>query len=1131
MIKAILFLVLFLSLGAYAQVPEPDNDYPRLWTLDFQPDIELGSTYRAGSNYVWGAKWRIAGRYDLAWWRPGYGTGYAPGGSGTILTQTLALPFTNAAGNTYESGDRKIVAAGDTRYYCVRAERDNTTGTPAYTWLDPEEYALENLNQKTGDNPPNDWDPARPDALGYFLLWEFITNDVDGDAGDHDVRLQYYLANCHPDYEQTEPVSGDTSTEFFTNQFINEQMDTDNADFQNWTGACNDLMNGAYGSYAVPSGFNMEQMAGGNYEPYSDWDENGNEDYDNDDDGDDYTEDPGYGGHGDEEIQAVADAGAGKSKFVRNSGTWDASFAAGGSGATNVFVSGFLGAAEVNNGTWAVDSVSSDELIVLDAGDTIVDSTSSTWHLIDDPDGTDFSAVNCLWNMYEWMWDDWRSEFITNTTNEPIIGINAGSFPDRLHDHDVLNTMVIEGFVLSSGAVGLYSDLQDWINDSGNDIDRKFLLFEYYARPDFIFNGLVDNMAWWPEKRGEASLNHMRFGLTFCCAIGAYLDYQAGWNHELAEWYDEYEINLGDADPDDAGGPNMCSILDKGFDAYGDDSTEPSGGDVLVRFFDNGCTICWLGTNSGVSSVKITDADLHTAWSDAAGANLAGSPPDYYFFQGGQDPVLNNGQLFDEVEFWAFQGSKYNFQDTDWVNGEVIGEINYNNSNNIQSGDGVVLVTAESVYIADNVVGNGLCLDTSPTSSGASYSETGTSGMVDIRVQTPTTKDLDYENPYYTNLTWASYPNSNVHFYDYGHVQMDKDTANVATYEPTLGVTGYYEVYEWHGFHGKDNTGGGDQPEASDVPWKIFKDTGSGWVEILSGTIDQTIDYGQWNPISTYGFDYGVGDRVKFVMYSLGAEQDVIADAIKFRYAGMEYSADHGGGGGYIASVPYQAQDGLKISVLTSEIRNSERDYAILDLSDGSYVLVLVCNYEDAPFSWRIQYRFSAQGEDSQPWQDLLYTSRLSWDPNRPEYWDYNSPYVWQYYKVLGAWGNEDQIHGCYSNESRVFLYNDAPRWGVWKSIMKDFSWKPGVGPGVSGGADAGERLVELWDDDSGVCMVPHRQWADDNTPWVQDPFGLDNYWIEFRLIETDNNQSFTNPDGEYTMLGFSNTALLKVVP
>jgi hypothetical protein len=98
---------------------------------------------------------------------------------------------------------------------------------------------------------------------------------------------------------------------------------------------------------------------------------------------------------------------------------------------------------------------------------------------------------------------------------------------------------------------------------------------------------------------------------------------------------------------------------------------------------------------------------------------------------------------------------------------------------------------------------------------------------------------------------------------------------NVATYVPTIGVAGMYEVYEWHGYRGGAPT---DYNLASNVPATITYGGSDTTV-----TIDQTANFGEWNSLGTYFFPKGTNGRVEL---SNQADGIVISDAIRFVYRG-----------------------------------------------------------------------------------------------------------------------------------------------------------------------------------------------------------------------------------------------------
>ena len=105
---------------------------------------------------------------------------------------------------------------------------------------------------------------------------------------------------------------------------------------------------------------------------------------------------------------------------------------------------------------------------------------------------------------------------------------------------------------------------------------------------------------------------------------------------------------------------------------------------------------------------------------------------------------------------------------------------------------------------------------------------------------------------------------------------------NVAHYRPVIHVPGYYEIFEWHGWHGKYPQ---DYQEASNVPVTILINHS----EVYSGTIDQTQNYGKWNKLGTYFIPKNASIEVRL---SNKANGIVISDAMEFVYKGNHQDRD-----------------------------------------------------------------------------------------------------------------------------------------------------------------------------------------------------------------------------------------------
>lgn len=243
-----------------------------------------------------------------------------------------------------------------------------------------------------------------------------------------------------------------------------------------------------------------------------------------------------------------------------------------------------------------------------------------------------------------------------------------------------------------------------------------------------------------------------------------------------------------------------------------------------VRFFDNGVVI----TNPTESNRTIADSDLRR-FSQYAGP--------YYRFEGGQDHKMNNGSQLGQVTLAGAPGSNGTF------------------------GDGIILLKSPRVVIADIIIDDSEAA-TAPGQSAASL--TG---------------------------SWAHEENSGDGFYQmaykpwnniYRYARSSSGRGeNTASYVPNINVAGIYEIYEWHGYLG--NSPGAVQ-EATNVPYTISYSSG----QKKTGTIDQSVNYGQWNSLGTFYLDLGTANSVTI---NNNANGPVIADAFKFVFKEKEQDA------------------------------------------------------------------------------------------------------------------------------------------------------------------------------------------------------------------------------------------------
>ncbi|HEX9935041.1 MAG TPA: hypothetical protein VGB38_07585, partial [bacterium] len=266
-------------------------------------------------------------------------------------------------------------------------------------------------------------------------------------------------------------------------------------------------------------------------------------------------------------------------------------------------------------------------------------------------------------------------------------------------------------------------------------------------------------------------------------------------------------------------------------------TSTPGASGVWVRFFD-----------SGVSMVNASGMPQNVTASDLAALDpIPGSK--YYRFAGGQDNVHNSGQeLTDSNPVTLWGDTKM----AAWLDPEVFG-------------DGILLFRAPKVLVTPIVVDNNAVNQTSPGTDPIQYSGSwvlSSEGRKCYAVY----DDRNYGVFEPSSFAWSP-PGSG---------------ESVATYNPTVGLAGVYEVFEWHGYRGSNP---GDYAQATNAKIKVII---SGTVDSLV-TVDQTTNYGKWNSLGLYSLPKGKLSRLEL---SNDANGIVISDAIKFVYRRASWSAD-----------------------------------------------------------------------------------------------------------------------------------------------------------------------------------------------------------------------------------------------
>ncbi len=280
---------------------------------------------------------------------------------------------------------------------------------------------------------------------------------------------------------------------------------------------------------------------------------------------------------------------------------------------------------------------------------------------------------------------------------------------------------------------------------------------------------------------------------------------------------------------------------------YGKDLPFELPNGLWARYFDKGVAIC--NPTGEMQTISPADLDGRT----------------YYRLRGGQDPETNNGEIFDAP--YDVYGHTYNAKD--------------------KRGGGIILFTSPTTAVSDIIIDNFYNNDTSPGNAPVVLE-----GDWDRYVSAG---DLNFSenNPY-----WCQMSNKQVILeYDeaYGYHAVSGGSGEAtATWRPSIGVAGYYEITEWHGWHGDYPN---SRDEASNVPYKIIVNGN----QASTGTIDQTKNYGTWNSLGNYYLEKG---EDSFVEISNKANGWVIADAVRFRFISDDVVPD---------STPPDAPKNLKI--------------------------------------------------------------------------------------------------------------------------------------------------------------------------------------------------------------------------
>lgn len=195
--------------------------------------------------------------------------------------------------------------------------------------------------------------------------------------------------------------------------------------------------------------------------------------------------------------------------------------------------------------------------------------------------------------------------------------------------------------------------------------------------------------------------------------------------------------------------------------------------------------------------------------------------------------LFNRGTVFVKQRMFGGVGSEGNIEPSGSTYKRTIG-------------DGLILkYTPKFVATAGSVAGNFAAHDTNPGNLEASYVGAGWVKNAVFSHQfvsfSPFQEDIPAivnDNPYYSHVVHNAELYGGVDAYGCMLGPRDNTRATYAAYRWAIRASGVYRLYEWHGWVGKD-----PGAESASVPWTIL----SNGTPILSGTINQTTNFGQWN--------------------------------------------------------------------------------------------------------------------------------------------------------------------------------------------------------------------------------------------------------------------------------------------
>lgn len=373
----------------------------------------------------------------------------------------------------------------------------------------------------------------------------------------------------------------------------------------------------------------------------------------------------------------------------------------------------------------------------------------------------------------------------------PLINTNTGAAEDG-YALNVSDGMFWEGFMRFAYSWDEMLRINRlWEQKSDNTI---MIIEDYDSEPRRAYS--------------KNKFSYMRYGLTTALMSGAYYGRTFGDYYYIGLYYDEFDSDLG----------------------YPTSNPYKLNNGVYVRFFDKGLAMC----NPVGDTLEVTNSQI-SSFSEYNGP--------YYRMHGGQDPLVNTGELFAKVSLLGTTPST---------------------SLKAIKGDGILLFTAPVTVVSDIIIGNCLNNDTSP----GSVPLTLAGQWQNIQDYNNTTFDTT-RNPYYSQ--WGDNSEDGIAY----AISTNPNVISTATFAPNINVPGKYEVAVWNGWHGTNQR---SINEATDAKCTIVINGQT----ILTRNINQRDVFGKWNIIGTFELPTGIDSYI--ILSNASANGPIIADAVRFKF-------------------------------------------------------------------------------------------------------------------------------------------------------------------------------------------------------------------------------------------------------